>query len=134
MSKRSYAQPQEQPYSDMRARRGVLVSGFVFSLIGFALVLMSCLFLFVPTLNFAKDVSPTLLIKWLLIAGISIAFISTVLTVAGANTKKSVARLSMFLSTTSFIVGAAILLIVLLFRSILPLDAIQRLSELILPM
>lgn len=129
MSKRRYPQTDEQPYSDMRARSGVLIAGFACSLVAFALVLMSSLFLFLPDLNFAKDVSPTILIKWLLIAGVSLAFISTVFAVAGANTKKSVARLTMAISTTSFIVGSAILVIVLLFRTILPLDAIARLSE-----
>ena len=112
----------------MTARRGVLISGFVLSLVSFALVLMSCLFLFVPSVNFIPQASPSVLLKWLLIAGISIGFVSTVLAVAGANTIKPLARLSMFISTISFIVGAAVLLIILLFRTILPLDAIERLS------
>ncbi|MCM1306655.1 MAG: hypothetical protein NC037_02180 [Bacteroides sp.] len=128
MSKRHSTTPPPQPYSNMRARRDVLISGFVFSLAGFVLVLMACLFLFVPKINFFPQASPSVLLKWLLIAGIAICFIGTVLTVAGANTIKPLARFSMFLSTISFVVGAALLLIILLFRTILPLDAIERLS------
>ena len=82
-----------------------------------------------PSINFVHQVAPTILLKWLLIAGIALAFAGTLLSVAGANTMKSVARLSMFLSTVSFIVGAALLVIVLLFRSVLPLDAIQKLAN-----
>ncbi len=129
MSRRYTQKPQSQPYSNMPARRGVLIAGFVLSLAGFALVLTSCLFLFVPSINFVHQVAPTILLKWLLIAGIALAFAGTLFSVAGANTMKSVARLSMFLSTVSFIVGAALLVIVLLFRSVLPLDAIQKLAN-----
>lgn len=128
MSKKTTA-VQNQPYSNMPARKGVLIAGFALSVASFATVLMSCLFLFVPSVNFLPQVSPLLLLKWMLIAGIITAFIGTVFAVAGANTIKPLASFSMFLSTMSFIVGAALLVIILLFRSILPLDAIHRLSE-----
>lgn len=128
MSKKHSQTTESQPYSNMRARRDVLISGFILALVSFALVLTSCLFLFVPSINFIPKASPSVLLKWMLVAGISVAFVGTVLTVAGANTKKSLARFSMFVSTISFIVGAALLMIILLFRTILPLDAIERLS------
>ena len=131
MSKKHSQTTEPQPYSNMRARRDVLISGFILSLVSFALVLTSCLFLFVPSINFIPQASPSVLLKWLLIAGISVGFVSTVLAVAGANTIKALARLSMFISTISFIVGAAILMIILLFRTILPLDAIERLSAIL---
>lgn len=127
MSERS--QKQEQPYSNMPARKGVLIAGFVLSLISFVIVLISYLFLFVPSINIMPQVSPSVLLKWLLVAGIALGFIGTVFDVAGANTIKPMARLSMFFSTMAFIFGAALLVIVLLFRTVLPIDAIERLSS-----
>ncbi len=117
-----------QPYTNMHARKGVLITGFTFSILSFALVLTGCLLLFVPSLNIAANASPSILLKWLLIIGVSAAFIATVFTVSGANTLKPIAHLSMFLSTVSFITGAALLVIILLFRTILPLDALARLA------
>lgn len=118
----------QQPYKNMRARKSVLISGFVLSFVSLVLVLMGCLFLFVPSVNFPKGSSPSIILVGLLSAGIAIGFISTVLAVAGANTAKGIARLSMFISSMMFIIGAALLVIILLFRTILPIDAIQRLT------
>ncbi|MDE6302632.1 MAG: hypothetical protein K2M36_03480, partial [Clostridia bacterium] len=110
----------EQPYTNMAARRSVLLAGFVISIAGFILVLLGFLFLFAPSVNITSDSSPSVVLAWLLACGIAAAFIGTVLTVAGANTNKGIARLSMFLSTISFIAGAALLAIILLFRTVLP--------------
>ena len=122
---------QPQPYSNMPARLGVLITGSVLSLASAVVVIVACLYLFVPSINITASVSPSVILKWLLIAALIGSFIGTVFTVAGANTSKPLARLSMFLSTTAFIIGAAVLVIILLFRTILPLDAIQRLDSLI---
>lgn len=116
-----------QPYSNMPARRGVLVTGFILSVASLILVVMSFLLLFMPEINLIHS-SPSVMLKWMLIVGISVAFIGTVFTVAGANTIKIMARFSMLFSTLSFIAGAALLVIVLLFRTILPIDAIERLG------
>ena len=119
----------EQPYKNMAARRSVLYAGFIVSIAGFILVLLSFLFLFAPSINISGASSPSVVLAWLLASGIDAAFIGTILTVAGANTQKGIARLSMFLSTISFIAGAALLVIILLFRTVLPLDALSRLGK-----
>ena len=121
-----------QPYSNMPARLGVLIEGFVLSLASAVLVLVACLYLFVPSVNVSSQMSPSLLLTWLLVVGIALGFVGTVFTVAGANTAKALARFSMLFSTLAFIIGAALLVIILLFRTVLPLDAIDRLGSFIL--
>ncbi|MBR4800982.1 MAG: hypothetical protein IK048_04880 [Clostridia bacterium] len=128
MSKKK-AQAQEQPYTNMGARKIVLLLGVVITLIGFIGVLLGVLVLFVPGMNVLKDMRPIVQLIYLMAAGLSACFVGIVLTVAGANTMKGLARLTFFLGTVAFIVGAALLVISLFFNTLLPLEAMQRLAQ-----
>lgn len=129
MSKKSKQQTNEQPYSNMGARRIVLILGAVITLIGFIAVLLGALVLFVPGFDVIKGTRPITQITYIMIAGISACFVGIVFSVAGANTMKGLARLAFFLGTVAFIVGAALLVISLFFQTILPLPALERLSQ-----
>ncbi len=118
----------KQPYSNMFARKIVLLVGLAITVIGFLAVLLGALVLFVPNLDVIKGYTPIMQIIYLLSAGLVACFVGVVFAVAGANTMKSLARLAFFLGTVSFIVGAAILVICLFFKTVLPLPALERLS------
>ena len=118
-----------QPYRDMHARKAILVTGFVIVLISLILVIYGALCLFTPDVNFFKKLYPLSVIIGLLSSGIAAAFIGTIFTVAGANTKKSLARLSMFFGVNAFLIGAGILITVLFFSTIIPFPALRRLAE-----
>lgn len=113
----------------MGARRIVLLLGALITLLGFVAVLLGALVLFVPGFDVIKGTKPITQVTYLLIAGIAACFVGVVFCVAGANTMKALARLSFFLGSVAFIVGAAILIIALFFQTILPLGAIDRLNE-----
>ena len=119
----------QQPYRDMHARKAILTTGFVIVLVSLILVIYGALCLFVPDANFFKKLYSLNVIIGLLSSGIATAFIGTVFTVAGANTKKSLARLSMFFGVNAFLIGAGILITVLFFSAIVPLPALRRLAE-----
>lgn len=119
-------QPPKQPYKNMSARRTVLFAGFGLALAGLVLLVLSCLFLFVKGFTI-KSGNPSTVIIVLYAATVAVSFIATVLVVAGANTSKGVARLGMFISSMTFIIGTAMLLIVLLFKTVLPLEALGKL-------
>ena len=119
----------QQPYRDMHARKSILITGFVIVLVGFVLTLYGALCLFVPDVNFFKKLYSLYLIIGLLAGGVFAAFLGTVFTVAGANTKKSLARLSMFFGVNVFLIGAGILITVLFFSTIIPFPALRRLAE-----
>lgn len=117
-----------QPYKNMRARKTVLILGFAVTLIAAILVIVGYLMLFVPEVNAIKTMPPTKLNTIILSIGVALSFIGTVFSVAGANTKKSLARFTFFLSVNAFILCSALLIVITLFRTILPLDAIRRLA------
>lgn len=129
MSKKSKTQANEQPYSNMTARRIVLLLGVVITLIGFVAVALGALVLFVPGFDIFKGVRPILQITYLMAAGLAALFVGIVFTVAGANTMKALARLAFFLGSMAFIIGAALLIISLFFQTILPLPALERLAQ-----
>lgn len=112
-----------QPYKNMAARKGVLMSGFVLTLIGFGLVVagLICLFFGVHV-----GANPTELLMALYLAGAIACFVGIIFAVAGANTKKSIARLSFALGALAFIFGVASV-IVMLALNILPIEAFGRL-------
>ena len=118
-----------QPYKDMHARKSILITGFIVVLVSLVLVLYGALCLFVPDVNFFKKLYSLYLIIGLLAGGVAAAFIGTIFTVAGANTKKSLARLSMFFGVNVFLVGVGILITVLLFSAVIPFPALRRLAE-----
>ena len=118
-----------QPYKDMHARKSILITGFVLVLVSLVVVLYGCLCLFVPDVNFFKKLNPLYLVIGILAGGVAAAFIGTIFTVAGANVKKSIARLSMFFGVNVFLVGFGVLLTVLLFSAIIPFPALRRLAE-----
>jgi len=124
----------DAPYSNMQARKTVLILGFTLSVASFVMILLGCLLLFVPSIKFSSDTSPSVTLMWMFIAGIIASFTGTVFTVAGANTIRQLASFSMFLSSLSFIVGAAVLVIILFFRTVLPLDAIDKLAACVMPL
>ena len=129
MSKKQKQQAKEQPYSNMGARRIVLILGAVITLVGFIAVLLGALVLFVPGVDVIKNMKPIVQITYLMAVGIAACFVGVVFAVAGANTMKWLARLTFFLGTVAFIVGAALLVLSLFFQTILPIPALDRLGE-----
>ena len=113
----------------MFARRIVLLVGLCVVALGFIAVLLGALVLFVPDFDVIKGVKPIVQVTDLMIAGCVACFVGVVFAVAGANTMKGLARLAFFLGSVAFIAGAALLVISLFFRTILPLPAIDRLGE-----
>ncbi len=112
----------------MPARRAVLWMGFALSIVGLVVVALGALFLFVPKMRFIDGIQPALLLEIIFALGTGLCFIAVIFAVAGANTNKGIARLSFFFGTLAFIVGAAMLVVILFFRTILPLDAFERMT------
>lgn len=127
--KQKAAQVQSQPYSNMAARKIVLIIGFVMTAVGFLATIYASLIFFLPVLNFAKNILAADLMKGLFIASMSLSFVGLVLSVAGANTMKGLARLSFFFGTMSFIVSAAFLVVVLFFKTFIPFGALAELNK-----
>ena len=119
----------KQPYSHMFARKIVLLIGLVITLLGFIAVLLGALVLFLPGINVIQGMKPITQIIYLMAAGLVACFVGVVFAVAGANTIKPLARLSFFLGSVAFIAGAALLVICLFFQTILPIPALERLSQ-----
>lgn len=118
------------PYKNMGARKWVLFLGFLMCAAGFALVLCALLMLFIPSLSYkGTNMSPLQFYIYLYSIGVALDFVGIVFTVAGANTKKGLARFSFFLGSVSFIAGVIMLLISLLFKNVLPLDALKRMTD-----
>ncbi len=115
-----------QPYSNMKARRVVLVLGFVMTIISFAVAIYASLALFFPSLCVPKDVLPFKSISTLYVVSMSLSFLGIVFAVAGANTQKAIARLSFFFGTVAFI-GSAGFLVVLLLVNFFPFQALGNL-------
>ncbi len=111
---------QSQPYSDMAARKIVLILGFVMTLLGFLIMIYASLVFFFPAANFVKSVLGGDLVRGLYIASLALSFVGVVFSVAGANTKTGLARLSFFFGTFGFIFSAAFLLVVLFFGTLMP--------------
>lgn len=111
---------QSQPYSDMAARKIVLILGFLMTLLGFLAMVYSSLVFFFPAANFIKSILAADLTKGLYIASLALSFVGVVFSVAGANTKKGLARLSFFFGTFGFILSAAFLVVVLFFGTLMP--------------
>ena len=115
-----------QPYSNMKARRVVLVLGFVMTLLGFIAALYASLALFFPALCVPSDTLPFKTISTLYVVSMSLSFLGIVFAVAGANTQKAIARLSFFFGTVAFI-GSAGFLVVLLLVNFFPFQALGNL-------
>ena len=120
---------QTQPYSDMPARKAVLIVGFVMTTLAILATVYSSLVFFFPALNFSDAVIAVDLIKGLYIASLVLSFIGVVLSVAGANTMKGLARLSFFFGTFAFIFSAAFLVVILFFDTLIPFGALGRLNS-----
>lgn len=127
--KQKAAQVQSQPYSNMAARKIVLIIGFVMTAVGFLATIYASLIFFLPVLNFTKNILAADLMKGLFITSMSLSFVGLVLSVAGANTMKGLARLSFFFGTMSFIVSAAFLVVVLFFKTFIPFGALAELNK-----
>lgn len=110
----------------MKARRVVLVLGFVMTLASFVVALYASLSLFFPAIAVPTDVLPFKAISTLYVVSMSLAFIGIVFAVAGANTQKAIARLSFFFGTIAFI-GSAGFLVVLLLVNFFPFRALGNL-------
>lgn len=117
----------QQPYSNMKARRIVLLVGFFIALAGFICALAASIVFFLPELNFVSSMIPVKLVEILYIASLALSFVGCVLCVAGANTLKGLARLGFFLSVISFIVSAGFLVVILFFDTLIPFGALGRL-------
>ncbi len=114
-----------QPYKNMKARKGVLVVGFLSSLVGFALIIFASLVFFAPQF-FPDSFLPFQTTIYVIIASMILCFVGAVFSVAGANTAKGLAKFAFFLCSMGFIWGAGMLTVALAFKHILPLDAINR--------
>jgi len=118
----------QAPYSNMAARKVVLFIGLALSVAALLAVIFGALVMFVPSISIPK-IPPTVLYMWLFSAGVIAAFLGAVFTVAGANTSKPIARLSMFFEIMAFIAGAALLVIVWFFKTLIPFEAIDRVAN-----
>ncbi len=114
-----------QPYKNMKARRGVLLVGFLFSLLGFGLIIFASLLFFAPQFFPSNFLSFTTTI-YIIAASMVSCFFGAVLSVAGANTIQALAKFSFLLCSLGFIWGAGMLTVSLAFNHLLPLDAINR--------
>ncbi|MEG1529159.1 MAG: hypothetical protein RR405_02295 [Clostridia bacterium] len=132
MSKKTYAKNgQVAPvYKDMKGRKIVLVLGLLMTIASFAIVVFAMLTLFIPNLDIKPIAGLTALAMntYFYGIGVGLGFIGLVFTVAGANTAKGLARLSFLLGILAFLVGSAMLVITLFFKTILPIEAIQNLT------
>lgn len=126
MSKR-YAQNDNEPYSNMPARFIALYLGLALSLLGFVAVLFGALMIFVPGFDVAGASTFRLVIIFLSV-GIASAFAGSVLTVSGANTRKSLAQLSFLFCVLAFVIGTALLTVLLFFKTVLPITALERMG------
>jgi len=109
----------KQPYKNMKTRKIVLLIGFLISFVGFALMAFSLVSLLVPN-TFAT-------IKLFIpidIASCAASFVGAVFAIAGANTKKSIARLSFFFAILGFVISSA-MLVIMYTSTLLPLHAIK---------
>lgn len=113
----------------MPARKAVLIVGFVMTTLAIIATVYSSLVFFFPALNFSDAVIAVDLIKGLYIASLVLSFIGVVLSVAGANTMKGLARLSFFFGTFAFIFSAAFLVVILFFDTLIPFGALGRLNS-----
>lgn len=124
----TYAKNGKQPYTNMGARKLVLFLGFVLCIAAFAIVLVGVLSLFIPNMSLnVGDLTGLKSLTVIFACGLGLAFVGTVFALAGANTAKGIARLSFTLGLLAFIVAIAMLLITLLFKTILPIEALNRL-------
>lgn len=123
-------QPSAKPvYKDMKGRKICLIIGFILCLDAFCLVLAAMLMAFIPNLS----VNPAGITQFelgirLYGIGAGAAFLGLIMAVAGANTKKSLARFGFFFGILAFIVGFVMLIICLFFKTILPIRALQEAS------
>ncbi len=114
-----------EPYSNMGARKVVLMLGLALTICAAALVVLGAFNIFV-TPNMFHSQKPLDIILYLLAAGVIVAFVGLVFSVAGANTAKPLARLSFFLGVNAFIIGMAMLLVMLLFfKGLIPLPGLE---------
>lgn len=109
----------------MKARHVVLIIGLVLTLISFLCAVYASLALLVPAVNI-PGVLPYTVICTFYILAMCISFVGIVFAVAGANTKKPIARLSFFFGTVSFIISAGFM-VVLLLVNFFPFGALGRL-------
>ncbi len=116
-----------QPYSNMGARKVVLMIGLALSIVAAALVVFGAFNIFVMPNMFHSE-KPLDIILYFLAGGVIVAFAGLVFAVAGANTSKPLARLSFFLSINAFIIGMGMLIVMLLlFKGIIPLPGLEGL-------
>lgn len=114
-----------RPYSNMGARKAVLMIGLALTIAAAALVVVGALNIFLMPNMFGSD-SPLDIILYLLAGGVIVAFVGVVFSVAGANTSKPLARLSFFLGINAFILGMGMLIVMLLFfKAIIPLPGLE---------
>lgn len=116
----------KQPYKNMAARRTVLVIGLIVSIISLLLVAFGAMLFFIPSMNFFSA-SPLPVFMIIFGIGAGLAFVGLVFAVAGANTGKPLARISFALALIAFFVGMGFFIAGLLFHTILPVPAMERL-------
>lgn len=117
-----------EPIKQSGGRKACLVTGFVFTCAGFALVLAALLILFIPSFAFQSGaVTPFELNTCLYGIGAGLGFVGVILVLAGNDASKILTRLSFFFGVCAFIAGFAMLIICLFFKTILPIDAINNL-------
>lgn len=119
-SKKDKKEEKKEPYRNMAARKIVLLIGFILSSAGFAMMVFSAVSLFVP--NDFANISIFIPVD---IVACALSFAGMVLSVAGANTKKGIAKLSFLFAILGFIISAG-MLVVMLASQLLPLQAIER--------
>ncbi len=116
---------QEDPYSNMQARKTVLMIGLGFSVAAVIFLVLGAFDMFLFP-NMFKSQKPLDVVLILLAVAAGLAVVGLVLGVAGANTSKPIAKLSFFFSVNSFIISAGMLIVLLLFfKGIIPLPGLE---------
>ena len=123
--KKQTVQEQKPVYSNMGARRAVLMTGFGLSIAAVILVALGALNMFVMP-NMFKTAHPINAVLLVLAIGAALAFVGLVFGVAGANTNKPIARLSFFFSINAFIIAVGMLIVLLLlFKLLIPIPGLE---------
>lgn len=128
-NKKKKKEADKPPYSNMKARSGVLVAGFTLTLASFILTIICALFLLAPGFSMAGGMSHLKTLSIVLLCAVITSFVGAVLAIAGANTKKPMAKGSFFMGLMAFWFGLAMLLIVLFIDNFFPIDALVRMTN-----
>lgn len=117
-----------QQISNVKGKRATLTVGLVFCLLAFAILAYGTATFFLSKLNFLDGVNNYDFVKVCYLASLAVSFVGVILSVAGANGNVPMAKAAFFFGTLTFILSAALLVVVVLLHILIPLDAMGQLG------